>query len=112
MNPTAESVLSTFTRCGPLFTALGDDRRQAIIALLLQAGGEVSVGEIAAHVGLSQPAVSHHLKILRAARVLTVEQRGTLRFYTINGAELTEILAPLSELVDRITSCSDAEPAG
>lgn len=110
MNPTAESVLGAFTDCGPLFTALGDDRRQAIIALLLEAGGEVSVGELATRLGLSQPAVSHHLKILRAARLLTVERRGTLRFYTLNSAELTDILAPLRELVDRITSCSDAGP--
>ncbi|MFI9534721.1 ArsR/SmtB family transcription factor [Nocardia fusca] len=53
------------------------------------------MGEIAAKIGLSQPAVSHHLKILRAARLLTVERRGTLRFYTLNGAELTDLLAPL-----------------
>ncbi|WP_084487796.1 ArsR/SmtB family transcription factor [Nocardia sienata] len=107
MTPTAESVLGTLTECGPLFTALGDDRRQAIIALLLRTGGETGVGEIAAQIGLSQPAVSHHLKILRAARLLTVERRGTLRLYTLNGAELSDILAPLRELVDQITSCAD-----
>ncbi|MEV0366288.1 ArsR/SmtB family transcription factor [Nocardia fusca] len=56
---------------------------------------------------LSQPAVSHHLKILRAARLLTLERRGTLRCYTLNGAELTDLLAPLRELVDQITSCAD-----
>ncbi|MFI2233739.1 ArsR/SmtB family transcription factor [Nocardia testacea] len=106
MTPTAESVLGTFGECQPLFTALGDDRRQAIIALLLKAGGEASVGEIAERLGLSQPAVSHHLKILRAARLLTVERRGTLRYYTLNGAELTELLAPLRELVDQITTCA------
>ncbi|NUP28582.1 MAG: winged helix-turn-helix transcriptional regulator [Nocardia sp.] len=100
-------MLGTFTECQPLFTALGDDRRQAIIALLLKAGGAASVGEIAGQLGLSQPAVSHHLKILRSARLLTVERRGTLRFYTLNGAELTDLLAPLRELVDQITSCAD-----
>ncbi|WP_245564374.1 ArsR/SmtB family transcription factor [Nocardia testacea] len=107
MTPTVESVLGTFTECQPLFTALGDDRRQAIIALLLKAGGEASVGEIAGQLGLSQPAVSHHLKILRAARLLTVERRGTLRCYALNGAELTDLLAPLRELVDQITACAD-----
>ncbi|WP_406276467.1 metalloregulator ArsR/SmtB family transcription factor [Nocardia sp. NBC_00881] len=103
----AEDILATFTECQPLFTALGDDRRQAIIALLLKAGGKSSVGEIAAQLALSQPAVSHHLKILRAARLLTVERQGTLRLYALNGDQLVGILAPLRELVDQITSCSN-----
>ncbi|WP_051163096.1 ArsR/SmtB family transcription factor [Nocardia brevicatena] len=104
-----EDILATFTHCRPLFTALGDERRQTIIALLLKAGGNAGVGEIAAQLGLSQPAVSHHLKILRAARLLTVERRGTLRLYALNGDELTGILAPLRELVDQITSCSHTD---
>jgi hypothetical protein len=43
--------------------------------------------------------------------LLTVERRGTLRLYTLNSAELSDILAPLRELVDEITSCADRPEA-
>jgi ArsR family transcriptional regulator len=68
-----------FMQSQPLCTALGDERRQTIIILLLRAGAARSVGEIAAQLELSQLAVSHHLKILRDARLLTVERKGTQR---------------------------------
>jgi DNA-binding transcriptional ArsR family regulator len=105
---TPDNVLTTFTRCQPLFTALGDDRRQTIIILLLRAGEARSVGEIAAALDLSQPAVSHHLKILRDARLLTVERKGTQRRYALNNGEYPELLAPLRELVTQIEECAPA----
>ncbi|HEU0127358.1 MAG TPA: ArsR family transcriptional regulator [Pseudonocardiaceae bacterium] len=50
-----------------------------MIILLLRAGAARSVGEIAAQLELSPLAVSHHLKILRDTRLLTVERKGTQR---------------------------------
>jgi ArsR family transcriptional regulator, arsenate/arsenite/antimonite-responsive transcriptional repressor len=103
---TPDDVLSTFTRCQPLFTALGDGRRQAIIVLLLRAGAARGVGEIAVALGLSQPAVSHHLKILRDARLLTVERRGTQRRYGLNESAYAAVLAPLGALAAQMSGCA------
>jgi ArsR family transcriptional regulator, arsenate/arsenite/antimonite-responsive transcriptional repressor len=109
--PTAEDVLDRFARSRALFTALGDERRQTIIVLLLRAGEALSVNDIAARLELSQPAASHHLKILRDAGLLTVERKGTQRRYALNAAEYPERLAPLGELVELIVACSSAPHA-
>ncbi|MDQ3765270.1 MAG: hypothetical protein M3460_28435 [Actinomycetota bacterium] len=52
--------------------------------------------------------MSHHLKILRDARLLTVERRGTQRRYALNTAEYAELLAPMRELVNLITACTSS----
>jgi DNA-binding transcriptional ArsR family regulator len=109
--PTPEDVLDRFARSQTLFTALGDERRQTIIVLLLGAGEALSVNDIAARLELSQPAASHHLKILRDAGLLTVERKGTQRRYALNATEYPELLAPLGELVALITACATAPHA-
>ena len=76
--------------------------------MLLGASAARSVGEITAQLQLSQHAVSHHLKILRDARLLTVEPRGTRRRYALNTAEYAELLAPMRELVNLITACTSS----
>jgi DNA-binding transcriptional ArsR family regulator len=57
--------------------ALADPTRRAILARL--ARGEATVMEIAAPFNMSQPAVSHHLKVLERAGLITRERRGTSR---------------------------------
>lgn len=47
-------------------------------------GGGRSVGEIAGGMEVSRPAVSQHLKILKAARLVTVHAEGTWRVYTVD----------------------------
>jgi DNA-binding transcriptional ArsR family regulator len=59
--------------------ALGDGSRRAILRLLCER--ERSVGEIVASVGLSQPAVSQHLRVLREAELVAVRAEGRLRVY-------------------------------
>jgi DNA-binding transcriptional ArsR family regulator len=59
---------------------------------------------------LSQPAVSHHLKILRDARLLTVAHKGTQRLYSLNADGYTKVLGPIRDLVDSITACSPPPP--
>ncbi|HEY5835548.1 ArsR/SmtB family transcription factor [Streptomyces sp.] len=106
MTVSAQDIVVRFTQSQPLFTALGDERRQAIVVLLLNSRTPLSVGEIATRMKLSQPAVSHHLKILRDARLLSVERRGTLRLYAFNAAEVAGVLTPMRELVELITECT------
>jgi DNA-binding transcriptional ArsR family regulator len=64
------------------FDALGDPTRRVVLKRLR--GGGRSVGEIAEGMEVSRPAVSQHLKILMAARLVTVHAEGTRRVYTID----------------------------
>lgn len=64
------------------FDALGDRTRRSIFEGLRS--GARSVGEIAADVPVSRPAVSQHLRVLREAGLVTVETRGTKRLYSID----------------------------
>lgn len=62
--------------------ALGDATRRAVL-MRLRVGGR-SVGEIAEGMDVSRPAVSQHLKILKAARLVTVHAVGTRRVYEVD----------------------------
>jgi len=64
------------------FDALGDPTRRAVLRRLR--GGARSVGEIAERMEVSRPAVSQHLKILKAARLVTVHAVGTRRVYAVD----------------------------
>ena len=63
-----------------IFRLMGDPSRLAIILACLDA--PISVSDIAARIGLSANLVSHHLRLLRAARILRAERRGKQIFYT------------------------------
>jgi len=64
--------------------ALADRHRLRIVNLLLRAGGEpVCVCEIQPLLGLAQGTVSHHLKLLVEAGVLTRETRGTYSYFSL-----------------------------
>lgn len=62
--------------------ALGDPTRRAVLERLR--GGARSVGQIAEGLDVSRPAVSQHLKILKAARLVTDRAEGTRRLYAID----------------------------
>lgn len=64
------------------FDALGDATRRAVLNRLRQ--GERSVCEIAEGMKVTRPAVSQHLKILKAARLVTVHAEGTRRVYAVD----------------------------
>ena len=69
------------------FAALGDENRRAILRLL--ADGEQSVGQLAASMPISRPAVSRHLRLLREAGLVRERAVGTRRLYALDdlGAE-------------------------
>lgn len=64
------------------FKAFGDKSRLKILELL--ASGEMTVNEIVAAVGLSQPTVSRHLGVLRDAEVVVDRREGQNVFYSLN----------------------------
>jgi ArsR family transcriptional regulator len=84
----------------PLFKALGDETRLEIVGLLAGRGKELCVCEIENHFELGQPTVSHHLRILREAGVVTSERRGTWVYYALDAA-VTEQLRAFRLLLER-----------
>lgn len=68
----------------PLFKALGDPTRLEIVALLAAAAGELCACEIERRFDLSQPTISHHLRLLREAGVVTSERRGSWVYYALD----------------------------
>ncbi len=76
-NPTALGV----TPVSRLFKALGDDTRLRIVAAL--AHGELCVCHVEAALGLSQPAASRHLGVLRAAGVVEARREGSWMYYRL-----------------------------
>jgi DNA-binding transcriptional ArsR family regulator len=62
--------------------ALGDPTRRTVFKRLR--GGARSVGEIADGMDVSRPAVSQHLKVLKAARLVTDRPEGTRRLYAVD----------------------------
>lgn len=75
------------------FDVLGDPVRRRILELL--ADGERPAGEVCAAVqrefGISQPAVSQHLRVLREAGFATVRSQGTRRLYAMAAAPLRDV---------------------
>jgi DNA-binding transcriptional ArsR family regulator len=75
------------------FDVLGDPVRRRILELL--AGGELPAGAVAevvqAEFGISQPAVSQHLKVLRDSGFATVRPDGARRLYAVDAAPLQQV---------------------
>ncbi|BDH59602.1 helix-turn-helix transcriptional regulator [Tsukamurella sp. PLM1] len=75
------------------FDVLGDPVRRHLIELLAtgeRAAGELS-DEVRAQFGISQPAVSQHLKVLREAGFVTVRPEGTRRLYAVRAEPLRQV---------------------
>jgi len=69
---------------GEAWTALADGTRRAIVMRLAE--GELAVGELAAVLPVSQPAVSQHLKVLKDLGLVSDRAEGTKRIYRLNEA--------------------------
>ena len=67
-----------------VFKALSDPARVRIVSMLARNPESVCVCELTPSLGLSQPTVSHHLKKLVRAGLLTREQRGVWAYYTLD----------------------------
>lgn len=92
---TAPRELKPYAR---LFKALGDETRLEMLGLLAATKGELCVCDIETHFDLSQPTISHHLKILREAGLVTAERRGTWVYYALDPRTL-DVLAEVRALL-------------
>jgi DNA-binding transcriptional ArsR family regulator len=71
------------------FNAVAEPRRRQILDLL--AGGERPVNDLVGALGLAQPQVSKHLRVLREVGVVAVRENGRQRLYRLNGDSLKPI---------------------
>ncbi|MFB0620952.1 ArsR/SmtB family transcription factor [Streptomyces sp. AGS-58] len=90
--PLAEDRAETLAR---VFKALGDPVRLRLLSLIAsRAGGEVCVCDLTPAFDLSQPTISHHLKLLKQAGLIDSERRGTWVYYRLL-PETTDQLAAI-----------------
>ena len=106
---TAAELQKQFHSCMPIFIALGDKVRLSIIEALTEnamaldspgvsvdfADHAMNVNEITRRPSLSRPAISHHLKILKAAGLVDVREDGTANYYYLTLREPTRQLMEL-----------------
>jgi DNA-binding transcriptional ArsR family regulator len=81
-----------------IFSVIADPTRRDILQVLLDgyvpeqaAQPGTSVSEIVAHLGLSQPTVSKHLKVLREAGLVSVREEGQHRYYSLDYTPLESV---------------------
>jgi DNA-binding transcriptional ArsR family regulator len=96
-----KAIPPEWARTAKVFTALGDEHRQRIL-LLFERGEELNVGQIAEASTLSRSAVSHHLKILREAGVLSNEKIGKEVWFRIDKREIKESLTAVLDYLKTI----------
>uniref|UniRef100_A0A942YE08 Helix-turn-helix transcriptional regulator n=1 Tax=Neobacillus citreus TaxID=2833578 RepID=A0A942YE08_9BACI len=98
-----------------IFTVVADRTRRELLGALLAAygsdvtGGELSVGQLVEKLGVSQPTVSKHLRVLRDIGLVTSREEGQHRFYRLDPeplVQLEEWIVPFIGAVD-----ADGTPA-
>ena len=82
---------------GPL-KAVADPTRLRLLSLVARSvGGEACICDLTAPVGLSQPTVSHHMRVLVEAGLLSREQRGKWAYYRLVDGSINALTAALLE---------------
>ncbi|KCZ90746.1 ArsR/SmtB family transcription factor [Hyphomonas johnsonii] len=79
-----------------LLRSMANEHRLMILCRL--GGGEMSVGELVSHIGLSQSALSQHLAILREEGRVATRREGQTIFYSIADPAVVEVIATLTAI--------------
>ena len=80
------------TSLAQAFKALSDPVRLRLLSMIAAApSGEVCACDLAVPLGKSQPTISHHLKVLREARLVTSRKRGTWVHYRVESEQLAAL---------------------
>ncbi len=83
-----------------MFKAIANPVRLQMVDLIIRLGGQICVCDIENQFELSQPTISHHLKILRKAGIIRLERRGQWLFYFARQEALTTLEQFLSDLMN------------
>src|SRR5216110_2131781 len=89
--PTLPIADRTLTNLTQVFKLLADESRLRIL-LTLSREGEMHVSALCQMLGQSQPAVSHHLTLLRMAGLVGFRRDGKFNFYRLDAANLSDLL--------------------
>jgi ArsR family transcriptional regulator len=102
-DPAAPLALEERERLVGIFRALGDGTRLEVFRLVVGATAAVCVCDITDRFAVSQPTISHHLRVLKDAGLITQEKRGVWSFYAATplGATMLALLPAASAAVDR-----------
>jgi ArsR family transcriptional regulator len=93
-----------------MFRLMSDPTRLRIILGSLDS--PVPVGELADRLNISASLVSHHLRLLRAARLLQAERRGRQVFYVVGDSHIRSMLADMVDHVAEDDPEAEAAPGG
>jgi ArsR family transcriptional regulator len=83
-----------------VFKALGEPTRLKIIKILASEGGYFCVGAMAKRLGISQPAVSQHLKVLKESGILDSKRMGFHVHYFVDSSTLKDYKKRIDELIE------------
>jgi ArsR family transcriptional regulator len=83
-----------------LFAALADPTRLSILNMLAASHAEVCVCDITGSFQLGQPTISHHLRILKEAGLVSGDKRGKWVYYSLVSAKVAEVKAMLQKVLD------------
>lgn len=96
-----QQTMHILRECIPTFFILSDENRQQILHVLRQEG-KLNVNALTERLHLSRPAVSHHLKLMRVAGMVQMEQVGKERYYS---ASLSYSIQLLRRMLDSMEGC-------
>jgi DNA-binding transcriptional ArsR family regulator len=112
INPLLESPAEQdLRRLRVLYRALGDETRLRIIGLLAEIG-PMPVNVLSARVGLSQPLISWHLRIMRLAGLIDTERQGRTTICRLRTAAFEELHEAEARLVSGTFGLSAGETSG
>lgn len=83
-----------------IFDVLADGTRREILRQLLERRGELAVSDIVSELGIAQPTVSKHLKVLREHGLVAVREEGQHRYYHLDASPLEEVEVWLEPFTD------------
>lgn len=84
--------------------AMADPKRMKIIDLL--SCGSMRACDVLEHFDFTQPTLSHHMKVLEKAGIITVSKKGQWHYYTLKDGFSQEIMQSMSQLLsDDVTNC-------
>ncbi|MGM0471580.1 MAG: ArsR/SmtB family transcription factor [Bacillota bacterium] len=98
--------MGKFATTAGLLKSLADEKRLRIINLLAGVD-ELCVCDLTEQLALSQPNMSHHLKLLKEAGLITAAKRGRWVYYSLNHEELAKVTEELQSIISSDGSETD-----